>query len=147
MIKTESEYKAMVERLNDDLRYMKQQEKVLHDMGLSDDEVIRAMEPSMAFHEQLKEEVEYYEKIKRFDFEALENFCGLERYLIGLRIALGISQSELAKRLNVSVAQISKDEKNEYHGVSVEKANRILEALGVIVVTKLDRIPDKVACF
>lgn len=147
MIKTESEYKAMVERLTEDLNFMKQQEKVLQDMGLSADEIRRAMEPSMSFHEQLKEEVEYYERIKRLDFEALENFCGLERYLIGLRIALGISQSELAKRLNVSVAQVSKDEKNEYHGVSVDKANRILEALGVTVITKLGRVPEKIACY
>lgn len=147
MIKTESEYKAMVERLNNDLHFIKQQEQVLQDMGLSADEIHRAMEPSMSFHEQLREEVEYYERIKRFEFEALENFCGLERYLIGLRIALGISQSELAKRLNVSVAQVSKDEKNEYHGISVEKATRILEALGVTVITKLDRIPEKVACY
>lgn len=147
MIKTESEYKAMIQRLNDDLNYMSKQEKILQDMGLSADEVRRAMEPSMAFHEQLKEEVEYYERIKRFDFEALENLCGLDRYLIGLRIALGVSQSELAKRLNVSVSQVSRDEKNEYHGISVEKANKIFEALGVVVITKLDRIPEKVACF
>ena len=142
MIKTESEYRTMVQRLNDDLTYMNQQKKTLHDMGLSADEIRRAMEPSMSFHEQLKEEVEYYERIKRFDFEALENFRGFGRYLIGFRIALGITQSELARRLNVSEAQVSKDEKNEYHGISVDKANRVLEALGVTVVTKLDRIPQ-----
>lgn len=146
MIKTESEYKAMVQRLDNDLKFMEEQRIILEDMGLSVEEVKRAMEPSMAFHEQLKEEVEYYEKIKRFDFDALENFIGLERYLIGLRIALGVSQTELANRLNVSAAQVSKDEKNEYHGISVEKAQRIFEALNVTVVTRLGRLPEKVAC-
>ncbi|MGI5879951.1 MAG: helix-turn-helix domain-containing protein [Syntrophomonadaceae bacterium] len=145
MIRTESEYKVMVERLNDDLEFMAKQKVALQEMGLSAEEVHRAMEPSMAFHEQLKEEVEYYERIKRFDFGALENFVGLGRYLIGLRIALGISQSELANRLNVSLAQISKDEKNEYHGISVEKAQRVLDALDVTVITKLERLPEKVA--
>lgn len=143
MIKTESEYKAMVQRLESDLDYMRQQEKVLQDMGLSAQEVCRAMEPSRAFHEQLKEEVEYYERIKRFDFEALENFRDFGRFLIALRIALGLTQSDLAKRLNVSVAQVSRDEKNEYHGISIEKANRVLEALGVTVVSKLGKMPKK----
>ena len=143
MIKTEIEYKAMVQRLKSDLDYMRQQEKILQDMGLSEEEVCRAMEPSMSFHEQLKEEVEYYERIKRFDFEALENFSDFGRFLIALRIALGLTQSDLAKRLSVSEAQISRDEKNEYHGISVEKAGRVLEALGVTVVSKLGRIPKK----
>jgi len=55
MIRTESEYKTMVERLNADLEFMAKQKVALQEMGLSAEEVHSAMEPSMAFHEQLKE--------------------------------------------------------------------------------------------
>jgi hypothetical protein len=39
MIKTESEYFAMVERLNKDIEFMDKQKAVLVEMGLSADEV------------------------------------------------------------------------------------------------------------
>ena len=51
------------------------------------------------------------------------------RMLIGLRIAQGVSQRELAERLGVHESQVSRDERNEYHGASLERANRVLEAL------------------
>jgi len=58
---------------------------------------------------------------------------------------LGINQKELAQKLNVSEGQISKDERNEYHGVTLEKAQRILDALGVTLTTKVEHIPEKIA--
>lgn len=146
VIKTESEYKAMVQRLQEDLEAIEKQRTVLSEMGLSAAEVERALEPSLTFHEQLKEEVIYYERIKRCEFEALINFNDIGRLLIGLRIAQGISQSGLAKRLDVSEAQVSKDEKNEYHGISVEKAQRIFDALGVTVKTTVDHLDKHVYC-
>lgn len=145
MIRTEKEYQEMLQRLDQDREFIQKQRERLEQMELSEEQVNRAMEPALSFHEQLKEEVEYYERIKRGDFTALVNFAGLEKLLIGIRIALGISQSELAKRLNVSVAQVSKDERNEYHGISVEKAQRILDALNVTLTTKVEYIPIKTA--
>jgi hypothetical protein len=47
----------------------------------------RAMESSFSFHEQLKEEVQYYEKIKQGEFVAITNFKGLGRLFIDLRIS------------------------------------------------------------
>jgi hypothetical protein len=51
-----------------------------------------------SFYLQFKEEVESYERLKRSEFEELDNLGGLGHLLIALRIALGISQRELAKR-------------------------------------------------
>lgn len=143
MIRTEREYQAMVKRLDEDINYIEQQRKHFEEMGLGEEQITRALQPALSFHEQLKEEVEYYERIKRGDFEALENLAGLGRLLIGLRIALGMTQSELAKRLSVSEAQVSRDERNEYYGISIEKAQRILDALNVRVTTRVERIPDR----
>ena len=47
--------------------------------------------------------------------------------LIALRIANGLTQRQLAERLGVNEAQVSKD---EYHGISVDRAQRIIDAMG-----------------
>ncbi|MBU7006433.1 helix-turn-helix domain-containing protein [Phosphitispora fastidiosa] len=145
MIRNEKEYQEMIKRLEQDLEFIKQQKELFQEMGLSSEEMERAMAPTLSFHEQLKEEVEYYERIKRGEFEAIKNLVGLGRTLIGIRIALGISQRELAKRLNVSEAQISKDERNEYHGITLEKAQKILDALGATLTSKVEELPERVA--
>lgn len=66
---------------------------------------------------------------------------GVARLLIAVRIAGGLSQRELAERLGVHETQVSRDERNEYHGITVERANRILEALGVELRTVVERFP------
>jgi transcriptional regulator with XRE-family HTH domain len=53
--------------------------------------------------------------------------------LVAFRLASGMTQKELARRLDVSASQVCRDERNEYQGVSVEKAKRILDALGARV--------------
>lgn len=145
MIKTEKEYQVNLKRLENDQKFLNIQRKHFEEMGLTKDQIEKALEPSICFHEQLREEVEHYEQIKRGEFEALENFNGIGRLLIGVRIYLGITQSELSQKLGVSEAQISRDERNEYHGVSVEKVRKILDALGFTVSLTVTRIPEKIA--
>jgi transcriptional regulator with XRE-family HTH domain len=40
-------------------------------------------------------------------------------------------QRELAERLGVHESQISRDERNEYHAVTVDRTGRVLDAFGV----------------
>jgi len=47
----------------------------------------------------------------------------------------------LAERLGVSAAQVSRDERNEYHGITVERAQLILDRLGEKLTTRLDEKP------
>lgn len=89
------------------------------------------MHPLLSFQAQLTEEVEAFEKLKRGDLGMIENLESLGRWLVGARIAQGWSQKESAERLGVSEAQVSRDERNKYHRVSTEKAQRILDVLGV----------------
>ena len=100
-------------------------------MGLRDDHVQRAMAPQWSFHTQLADEVDSYEGLKRGEFHALKNFEGLGRLLIAWRIYKGFTQSELAQKLGIEASQVSRDERHEYHGITVERASRILEAMGV----------------
>lgn len=131
MIRSEQEYQKALERLEKDRSVMAEQRKQLQAIELDPDEVARAMQPLESFHEQLREEVEVYERMKRGDLGALQNLTSIGRWLIGVRIAKGLTQQELAERLGVAPSQVSRDESNEYHGISVERAQRILEALGV----------------
>lgn len=145
MIRTDKEFTAMKERLLQDEKLIKIQREELTKMGLTEEQIDRVIEPTICFYEQLKEEVAYYERIKRGEFDALENFFGLGKILIGARIALGLSQCDLANRLGVSEAQVSKDERNEYHGITVEKAQRILDALGIKLISTVQSFPKTLA--
>lgn len=131
MIKNEHEYQESVRRVADEAARLKQERARLQEQGLSAAEVKRVLDPITSFRDQLKEEVASYERLMRGEFDELRNFEGLGRLLIALRIARGLSQRELAQRLGVHESQVSRDERNEYHGVTMDRANRILECLGV----------------
>jgi len=98
------------------------------------------LDPQRTFHEQIKQDVESYERLKRGEFEELHNFQGIGRMLIALRIYQGLTQRELAEELGVHETQVSRDEKNEYHGVTIERASRILETLAVDVVSAVENV-------
>ena len=135
MIRNENEYKDAVRRLGEQEERLKQQAAQLKQTKLSKDAIKRVLDPVRSFHEQIKEEVASYERLKRGEFDELQNFAGIGRLLIALRIAKGLTQRALAERLAVSETQVSRDERSEYHGVTVERANKILEALDVEVTS------------
>lgn len=131
MIEKENGYREAVQRLADEKQRIAQQKAELEKMGLSPDEVKRVLDPMRSFHLQLQEEVESYERLKRGEFEEIRNLRGIGHLLIALRIARGISQRQLADRLGVHESQVSRDERNEYHGITLDRAARVLDALGV----------------
>ena len=122
MIRSETEYQEAVKRLTDEETRLKAQRGELKKLDLSQAEIKRAMDPLQSFHEQLKEEVESYERLRRGEFEEVTNFEGMGRLLIALRISQGLSQRELAERLGVHESTVSRDERNEYHGITLERA-------------------------
>ena len=131
MIRNETEYQEAVKRLKEERTRHEAHEVELARVGLKADEIKRAMDPLRSFSLQLEEEVEAYERLKRGDVGELDNLHGLGRTLVALRIALGLTQRQLAERLDVNESQVSRDERNEYQGITVDRASRILDALGV----------------
>jgi DNA-directed RNA polymerase specialized sigma subunit len=131
MIRNESEYRGAVQRLAEERGRLEDQKRRLAAMGLGDEEVKRTLDPLRSFHLQLEEEVRSYERLKRGEFGEVHNLRGVGQLLIALRISRGLSQRELAARLGVHESQVSRDERNEYHGVTLDRAGRILDALGV----------------
>lgn len=140
MIRNETEYREAVKRIGEEEKRIKEQQKALRQMDLSREEIKRAMDPMRSFHEQLREEIASYERLCRGEFTEVRNFGGLGELLIALRISQAVSQRELAERLGVHESQVSRDERNEYRGITMERAEKILDALGVELSTKVKKV-------
>lgn len=138
MIRTEKEYKEASQRLADEKARLVEHESKLKEEGLNAEEIKRVMDPLESFHLQLKEELESYDRLMRGEFDELLNLRGLGHLLISLRIAQNISQRELAERLGVHETQVSRDERNEYFGIKVDRAIRILDVLEVSLLTRVE---------
>jgi predicted XRE-type DNA-binding protein len=130
VIRNEKEYKEALSRLEKDREVVVAQRQALVRSELSEEEVERALGPMLSFHAQLEEEVEWYERVRRREFAVSHDVRDIGRTLIALRIANGLSQRELAEKLGVSEPQVSRDERNEYHGITIERAQKVLEAMG-----------------
>jgi len=143
MIRNESEYQEASARVAEERKRLAEHRVRLKEAGLGEDAIKRVIDPIESFHLQLREEVESYERLKRGEFEELENFRGFGDLLISLRIAKGISQRELARRLDVHESQVSRDERNEYFGITLERAVKILEALDVRLHTRVEIEPPR----
>lgn len=144
MIRTERDYQAALTCSKGDQVFATQQRRAFANAGLTPEQIEVAMAPTLAFHAQLQEEIQWYERVKGGDVEPITSLTQIGRFLVAVRIARGLTQRELAARLGVDESQVSRDERNEYHGVTVERAQRVLEALGARTNTRLDtRLPKE----
>ena len=140
MIRNEHEYQEALRRFKKDHEVNEQQRQAFASAGLSPEQVDTAMEPLLSFQAQLSEEITWYENVRRQNFTPTKRLTDMGRLLIALRIARGLTQRELAERLGVSEAAVSRDERNEYHGITLERAQRILDALHASVVTTVEEL-------
>ncbi len=144
MIRNEREYREALRQIAGE-EVIVRQRATFHDMGLTPEEVDRVMGPTLSFRAQLIEEVDWYERVRRRDFEAIYSLTAVGRLLIAARIANGLSQKDLAERLGVSEEQVSRDEYNEYRDVTLDWAQRILEHLGETITTRIKEKPTSLA--
>jgi DNA-directed RNA polymerase specialized sigma subunit len=141
VIRSEKEYREAVERLRQDEEVLALQKEKLEGLGLSEVEIRRALEPMLSFRAQLEEEVEWYERVRRRDFGIIRDLSAVGTLLIALRIANGLSQRELAEKLGVSESQVSRDERNEYHGITVDRAQKVLDAMNETLTSRVEDKP------
>jgi ribosome-binding protein aMBF1 (putative translation factor) len=137
MIRNEAEYQEASQRLAQESLRLAEHRARLKEAGLGHEEIKRVIDPIESFHLQLQEEVEAYERLKRGEFAELDDLRAVGHLLITSRIAQGISQRELARRLGVHESQVSRDERNEYFGITLERAAKILDVLNVRLHTKI----------
>lgn len=83
--------------------------------------------------EELASEIQEYEalrdgKVFTFAFQGLD---ALPQTIIKARIALGLTQKDLADRLELKEQQVQRWEANDYAGASIDTLKEIMAALGV----------------
>lgn len=130
MIRTDHEYEVAVRRVQQQRERLRQQKESFAAEGLTAREVSRALQPQESFLAGLEDEVADYERLKRGQFGTVDDLHAIGPLLVRLRVAKGLSQRELAELLNVDPSQVSRDERNDYHGITLDRAARIMHALG-----------------
>ena len=82
---------------------------------------------------QLAEEMREYDDLKlgKLTLPDVERLDQIAPFLARIRIAKGITQTELARRLGVSKQVISRYEESDYQTMGVGKLQEILDAMGI----------------
>jgi len=110
----------------------------LESFGVTKEELDRRYAIPLRQCEILSKELGEYERAILGQFEELTNLEDFGRMLIAMRLAKGMSVSEFAECLQVPDLQVELDESQEYHGLTMVRAQEILDQLKVCVVTKVE---------
>lgn len=89
---------------------------------------------------QLEEELREYDQLKAGEakWPEIERLDQIAPFITKLRIAKGISQTELARRLGISKQVISRYEESDYQTVGVGRLQEILDAMGIKAAVTLN---------
>jgi transcriptional regulator with XRE-family HTH domain len=98
---------------------------------LSPGEIENNVALMVGLQEDLQDDIQRYERYRQGDLTGLKSLREIGDLLIAARIARGLSQRDLAERLGIHESQVSRDERNEYQGISCERAAQVLEVLSV----------------
>jgi HTH-type transcriptional regulator/antitoxin HigA len=137
MIRHEHAYHRAKKKLNEERARLDQLVRSLKEEGLSEDAIARTTRPMARDVDALADQVDAYERARDGELGEVVNLHGFGELLVQARIARDITQSELARRLEVDPSQVSKDERLRYKGITLERAQRVLAALEVTMVSKI----------
>lgn len=131
MIRNDSEYKRVLQQIEEARAHYHAQKASFQEQGVPADSAELVLQATDTFILGLQEDAQNYDRAKRGELAPLHDLRHIGHWLISARIAKRLSQKELADRLSVSEAQVSRDERNEYSRISVERAQTILDSMGV----------------
>lgn len=82
---------------------------------------------------QLVDELQQYDRLKsgKLKLPRIQRLEEIAPFIVKLRIAKGISQTELAGRLGISKQVISRYEESDYQTVGIARLQEILDAIGI----------------
>jgi len=136
MIKNERQYKITLAQIG----RFRQALEDLRTSATQDSSVPAALVQAQedALQSQLDElcaQIDEYEALRTGKKQVLEivSFDDLPKALIQARIAAGLTQKQLAKRLGLKEQQIQLYESTEYAGASLARIQEVIHALGVQV--------------
>jgi transcriptional regulator with XRE-family HTH domain len=133
MIRSETDYREAVARSRKSEERLVEYREELRRKGLLTDEVEMTVSLAVNILDDLNDEIGCYERVKQGDLSGFKTLRDLGQLLIAARLARGLSQRDLAEKLHVHESQVSRDEKNEYQGISLERAAQVFEALAIDV--------------
>ena len=133
MIKNEKQYritKAQVRRFQDALAELAGQQRPSNIAPRLWEAQREAAQSQM---EDLREQVEVYERLHvgQSKTVVLEGVEDLPKALIRARIAAGMTQEGLARRLGVKPQQVQRYEATEYESASFARILKVVQALGL----------------
>lgn len=131
MIRSDSEYREALVRAEAGRAQLLASEAELRAMGFSPDEITRVLAPARGFQLKLDEEIAGYQCLKRGDLGPYRDIEDVGMLLIAARIAAGLTGRELAKRLGCHESQVSRDERNDYHGITADRVRQVADAIGL----------------
>ena len=82
---------------------------------------------------QLEDELREYDELKSgvLNLPQVERLSQIAPFIARIRIAKGVSQAELARRLGVSKQVVSRYEESDYQTVAIARLEEILDAIGI----------------
>jgi HTH-type transcriptional regulator/antitoxin HigA len=88
---------------------------------------------------RLEDELHEYDRLKSGELALphMERIDQIAPFISKIRIAKGVSQTELARRLGVSKQAISRYEESDYQTVAIARLQEILDAIGVKTLVTL----------
>ena len=131
MIRSDAEHRKAQRDLELALEMLDEERAHWEEEGMTDEEVSAMLEPLRLRIDQLREEIELYDRTVSGDLSMFTGFEDMGKALIAARLALGMSQRDFAELLGVHESQVSRDERNEYHGVGSERLREIMQAVGL----------------
>ena len=137
MIRHENAYHRAKKKLTQEQARLDQLVRSLKEEGLGEDAISRTTHHMTRDLDELSAQVTAYERARDGELGEVVNLQGFGELLVQARIARDITQSELARRLEVDPSQVSKDERLRYKGITLERAQRVLTALEVIMVSSI----------
>jgi HTH-type transcriptional regulator/antitoxin HigA len=89
--------------------------------------------------QQLEDELLEYDRLKSGELTLphVERLDQIAPFVAKIRIAKGVSQTELASRLGVSKQVISRYEESDYQTVAISRLQEILDAIGIKTLVTL----------
>jgi len=136
MLRTEKELEGAKKQLSKLNELYETQMTELQGKGLSKKQAEESLSSSFTYAKQCQEEIDLYERLKKGELPPEDHFASLGRYFVAARIARKMTQRQLAERLNVKESAVSRDERNEYHGMSTDKMYKVAAVLGLKVLVQ-----------
>jgi HTH-type transcriptional regulator/antitoxin HigA len=87
----------------------------------------------------LEDQLREYDQLKAGDLTLpdVERLDQIAPFIVKIRIAKGVSQTELARRLGVSKQVISRYEESDYQTVAITRLQEIMDAIGIKTLVTL----------